>query len=287
MLKQRSAHRTFGGITSYWEHESSACNSPMRFSVFEPPTRKQLRPPVLYYLAGLTCTEETFMVKAGAQRFAAAYGIMLVTPDTSPRNTGIPNEDQDWDLGSGAGFYIDAQQKPWVQHYRMYSYVTSELPTLIASKWDIDPHRRGIFGHSMGGHGALVCALKKPEQYLSVSAFAPIAAPTQCPWGKKAFACYLGTDADVWKEWDASEIVGTTKANYDDILIDQGTKDEFLSEQLFPERFLESCRAANQSVTFRKHDGYDHGYNFISTFIADHMEFHGQRLVEAELPVLG
>lgn len=259
----------------------------MRFSVFEPPGRKQIRTPVLYYLSGLTCTEETFMVKAGAQRFAAAYGIMLVNPDTSPRNTGIPNEDQDWDLGSGAGFYIDAKQKPWAQNYRMYSYVTSELPTLIASKWDVDPFRRGIFGHSMGGHGALVCALKQPDQYLSVSAFAPIAAPTQCPWGKKAFTNYLGTDTELWKQWDASEIVGTTKATYDDILIDQGTEDEFLSAQLFPERFLESCRAANQSVTFRKHDGYDHGYNFISTFIADHMEFHAQRLVESELPTLG
>jgi S-formylglutathione hydrolase len=249
----------------------------MRFCVYLPPQAESEQVPVLYFLSGLTCTEENFMTKAGAQQVAAQYGLMLVAPDTSPRNTGIAGEDDDWDLGTGAGFYVDATVEPWSSHYRMYSYIVRELPPLIAEHFPVQFEKQGIFGHSMGGHGALVCALKNPQQYKSVSAFAPIAAPMRCPWGQKAFAHYLGSDKETWRAYDASELVLT--ANYHrPILIDQGTADPFLEQQLLPEVFQQACEKASQPLTLRFQDGYNHSYYFIATFVSDHIRYHAAAL---------
>ena len=206
-MKTVSEHACFGGTQRFLVHDSRECRTEMRFSVYEPPQARDGRVPVLYYLAGLTCTEETFMIKAGAQRLAAELGLMLVAPDTSPRSPRLPGDDASWDFGLGAGFYVDATEAPWSAHYRMYSYVTRELPELIVANFAADPARQGIFGHSMGGHGALVCALRNPGQYRSVSAFAPIAAPMQCPWGQKAFTGYLGPDESTWLDYDATVLV--------------------------------------------------------------------------------
>jgi len=250
----------------------------MRFAVYQPPQVTAKPVPVLYFLSGLTCTEENFMVKAGAQRFAAEYGLMLVAPDTSPRNTGIKGEDDDWDFGTGASFYVDATVEPWRSHYQMYSYVVHELPAVIAEHFSVTK-RQGIFGHSMGGHGALVCALRNPEQYQSVSALAPIAAPMRCSWGQKAFTHYLGPNPEDWYAYDASELV--LQANYDrSILIDQGTADPFLAEQLLPEAFEQACAKVGQSLTLRLQEGYNHSYFFISTFIEDHIRHHATALCE-------
>lgn len=217
------------------------------------------------------------MVKAGAQQFAGKHGVMLVVPDTSPRNTGIPGEDADWDFGTGAGFYVDATEAPWNTHYRMYSYVTDELPSLIAEHFPIQPDRQGIFGHSMGGHGALICALKNPDRYRSVSAFAPIAAPMRCPWGQKAFTNYLGEHKDTWSAYDASELVLTNRFN-GTILIDQGMADSFLENQLMPEVFEQACTQVGQPLTLRRHANYDHSYYFIATFMEDHIQHHARCL---------
>lgn len=232
---------------------------------------------MLYFLSGLTCTEENFMVKAGAQQFAAKAGLMLVAPDTSPRNSGISGEEDDWDFGTGAGFYVDATQEPWKRNYQMYSYVTQELPALLADHFPIQPDRQGITGHSMGGHGALICAFKNPDRYRSVSAFAPIVAPMQCLWGQKAFRNYLGEDPSSWKEYDASELIQTVQWQRP-ILIDQGTADNFLEKQLMPDRFQEACAKAGQSLTLRMQDGYDHSYYFIASFIEDHIRHHAAAL---------
>lgn len=278
MLTPTSEHRCFDGTQRFYAHESRECRTEMRFAVFVPPQARERAVPVLYYLAGLTCTEETFMIKAGAQRLAAELGIMLVAPDTSPRKVRFPGDDASWDFGLGAGFYVDATQAPWSQHYRMYSYVTRELPELVHSLGNTRADRQGIFGHSMGGHGALVCALRNRDRYRSVSAFAPIAAPSHCPWGVKAFTGYLGDDRSAWAEYDASALVA--RQRYDDtILIDQGTGDKFLAEQLLPERLVASCRASGTQLTLNYRDGYDHGYYFIATFIADHLKFHATRLL--------
>jgi S-formylglutathione hydrolase len=277
MLTPAATHRCFDGEQRFYAHESGECRTEMRFSVFIPPQARERSVPVLYYLAGLTCTEETFMIKAGAQRVAAELGLMLVAPDTSPRKVRIPGDDASWDFGLGAGFYVDATQAPWSQHYRMYSYVTRELPELVRALGQARADRQGIFGHSMGGHGALVCALRNQEQYRSVSAFAPIAAPSQCPWGVKAFTGYLGADRATWGEYDASELVARSRYQ-DTILIDQGTDDKFLKEQLYPEVFAASCHASNTKLQLNFRDGYDHGYYFISTFVADHLRFHAARL---------
>jgi S-formylglutathione hydrolase len=228
----------------------------------------------------LTCTDENFMVKAGAQRFAAQHGLILVAPDTSPRQTGIPGEDDDWDFGTGAGFYVDATEQPWQNHYRMYSYVVDELPALIAQQFPVLPDRQGIFGHSMGGHGALVCALRNPHRYRSVSAFAPIVAPMQCPWGQKVLTNYLGSDQTQWRQYDASELVKTTQLSHP-ILIDQGTDDSFLAIQLLPHIFEQACHDAGQVLTLRMQPGYDHSYYFIATFIEDHMRHHAHALIDA------
>jgi S-formylglutathione hydrolase len=279
MLDIISEHGCFGGVQAFYQHDSAEIGLPMRFSVFHPPQEKRQTVPVLFYLAGLTCTEETFMIKAGAQRFAAQHGTMLVAPDTSPRNTGIEGVDKDWDFGSGAGFYLDASQPPWNRHFRMESYLVHELRDLICNQFNADEERVGIFGHSMGGHGALVLALRHPEQFHSVSAFAPIASPTRCPWGQKAFTHYLGDDKSAWNAYDASELMKQRNAPFPDgILVDQGLGDKFLDEQLLPDEFERACKQANQPLTLRRQSGYDHGYYFISTFIEDHINFH-QRIL--------
>lgn len=278
-LKTSAENRCFGGVVSFHEHHSEACDATMRFAVYAPPQASEGPVPVLYYLAGLTSTEANFMEKAGAQRLASELGLMLVAPDTSPRGLDLPQEHDDYDLGSGAGFYIDAVAEPWAAHYKMYSYVTQELPALVESSFPALPDVRGIFGHSMGGHGALTIALKNPGRYRSVSAFAPISAPTRAPWGKKIFANYLGPDEEAWREHDASEIV--RKSPFPDgrtILVDQGTGDQFLDEQLYPGVLEEACSEAGQPLTIRRHEGYDHGYYFISTFVDDHLRHHAATL---------
>lgn len=271
-------HLCFEGKVAYYSHKSDTCDSQMNFAVYIPPQAKSQPVPILYYLSGLTCTEDNFTVKAGAQKFAAQYGIMLVAPDTSPRNTGIAGEDDNWDLGSGAGFYVDSLVAPWQKHYQMYSYVAQELPQLIAANFPVLPQKQGIMGHSMGGHGALICALKNPEQYLSVSAFAPICAPMSCPWGEKAFTAYLGTDKQKWRDYDASELVQKSQLNQT-ILIDQGTADPFYQQkQLLPEIFESACQKAGQSLNLRWQQGYDHSYFTIASLIEDHIRHHVDRL---------
>ena len=275
-LNTLGEHASFGGTVSFHEHHSSACDAEMRFSAYVPPQAAEGPVPVLYYLAGLTATEETFMIKGGPQRLASAYGLILVAPDTSPRGLGLPGEDDDWDFGSGAGFYLDATVEPWSRHYRMGTYVTSELPAVVAEHFPASD-ARGIFGHSMGGHGALTLALKNPDLYASVSAFAPVSAPTRAPWGHKAFSGYLGRDEKLWREHDASELV--RRLPFPDgrnILVDQGTADEFLEEQLYPDILEDACRQAGQPLTLRWREGYDHNYYFISTFMEDHVRHHAE-----------
>jgi S-formylglutathione hydrolase len=275
--KLLNRYACFGGTVEFYSHPSAACDGEMRFALYQPPQARLGPVPILYFLSGLTCTEENFIVKAGAQQFAAQYGLMLVAPDTSPRGAGIPGEDDDWDFGTGAGFYVDATQDPWRSHYNMYRYVTDELPTLIANHFPVDSRRQGIMGHSMGGHGALVCALRNPDRYRSVSAFAPIVAPMHCPWGQKAFSQYLGPDKEAWKAYDASELVLTGKSDRL-ILIDQGMADSFLETQLMPERFEQACAQVGQPLLLRRQEGYDHSYYFISTFIGDHIRHHATYL---------
>ena len=272
-LEVLSEHRCFGGVQGFYRHASAECGSPMRFSVYRPPAAEHGPVPVLYYLAGLTCTEETFMIKAGAQRVAAELGLMLVAPDTSPRVPRLPGDDADWDFGLGAGFYVDATREPWSRHYRMYSYVTRELPGIVAASFPVRAATQGIFGHSMGGHGALVCALRNPGQYRSVSALAPICAPSNCPWGVKAFSGYLGDDRSAWADYDASVLVARGRFP-GRILVDQGLSDKFLGEQLKPEALESAARTVGQDLELRRHDGYDHGYYFIASFVADHLRHH-------------
>jgi len=279
MLELISQHQCFGGQQRFYRHASTVIGLPMRFSVFLPTHADPGPVPVLFYLAGLTCTEETFMIKAGAQRFAQRHGIMLVAPDTSPRGAGIAGEAESWDFGVGAGFYLDATQAPWNRHYKMYSYIVDELFGLVTSQLPGDPGRAGIFGHSMGGHGALVLALRNPGKFRSVSAFAPIAHPMDCPWGHKAFGNYLGEDRETWKQYDATELMRASRQPFPHgILIDQGLADQFLDTQLRPEAFEAACRDAGQPLELRRHPGYDHGYYFISTFIEDHLGFHAKAL---------
>ncbi|MBD2313574.1 S-formylglutathione hydrolase [Desertifilum sp. FACHB-1129] len=279
-LELISQSTCFNGTVAFYSHHSDSCNGKMRFAVFIPPQALTQPVPILYFLSGLTCTEENFTVKAGAQRYAAEHGLMLVAPDTSPRDAAIPEEEESWDLGTGAGFYVDATQAPWSSHYRMYSYVVEELPEIITANFLVNPEKQGIFGHSMGGHGALICALRNPQKYLSVSAFAPIAAPISCPWGRKAFESYLGTDIETWRPYDASELV--LSANYGrPILIDQGTDDNFLKQQqLLPDVFERACQQVGQPLTLRYQEGYDHSYYFISTFMGDHIRHHAHALCE-------
>jgi len=280
-LEAIAEHRCFGGTVGYYRHRSIVNDCEMRFAAFTPPAARRGPVPVLTWLSGLTCNEETFMVKAGAQRVAAELGLMLVAPDTSPRGDGVPDaEDAAWDLGLGAGFYLDATEPPWARHYRMHSYVVTELPGIIAEAFPADPGRQGIFGHSMGGHGALVLGLRYPETWVSVSAFAPIAAPSRCPWGRKAFTAYLGADQRAWADWDATELVRRSSdlRGRARILVDQGLDDQFLEAQLYPEAFEAACAAAGQALELRRHAGYDHGYFFISSLIEDHLRHHAVQL---------
>jgi S-formylglutathione hydrolase len=272
-----SEHRAFGGVVGFYRHAAAETRCAMRFAVFTPPQAAAGRPvPVLYYLAGLTCSEETFMIKAGAQRIAAELGLMLVAPDTSPRGVSLPGDSDAWDFGVGAGFYVDATEAPWSAHYRMYSYVSRELPEVIAAHFPADANRQGIFGHSMGGHGALTIALRNPGRYRSLSAFAPIAAPMRCPWGEKAFTNYLGGNREKWQDYDATELVTrlTDASERPPILIDQGLADQFLETQLHPHLFEAACERVGYPLTLRRHAGYDHGYYFIASFIEDHLRHH-------------
>lgn len=278
-LVVRSEQRCHGGTIGFYSHASTSTGTEMRFAVYLPPGAETGRLPVLYYLAGLTCTEETFMIKAGALPLAAAAGIILVAPDTSPRGVELPGDREHWDFGIGAGFYVDATESPWAQHYRMYSYVVDELPAIIEARFPAGP-RRGIFGHSMGGHGALVVALRNPARYHSVSAFAPIANPMAVPWGQKAFSRYLGPDQARWEAYDASALLRRAPGDRD-ILVDQGLTDQFLERELHPEALEAAARASGSRVTVRRHPGYDHSYWFIQTFIADHIAWHRERLHDA------
>jgi S-formylglutathione hydrolase len=275
-ITTRSEQRCFGGTMGFYAHASWATGTEMRFAVYVPPHGAGDRLPALYFLAGLTCTEETFMIKAGAQRFAAAHGLILVTMDTSPRSPELPGDRTSWDFGVGAGFYVDATESPWALHYRMYSYVVEELPAVIEAHFPTND-RRGIFGHSMGGHGALVIALRNHERYHSVSAFAPICSPTSVPWGEKAFGNYLGTDRSAWEHYDASLLM--VRAPFPgDILVDVGLDDPFLETQLHPQSLEAAAKAAGQSLTLRRHPGYDHSYWCIQSFVDDHLGWHTARL---------
>ncbi|WP_323135327.1 S-formylglutathione hydrolase [Dyella silvatica] len=276
VIETLSEHRCHGGVQGFYRHASAYCGS-MRFAVYQPPQAARGPCPVLYFLAGLTCTEETATVKAGAQRLAAELGLVLVMPDTSPRQTGIDGATGDWEFGEGAGFYLDATQAPWSARFQMHSYIALELPALIAANFPVDIARSGIFGHSMGGHGALTMALKHPQRYRSVSAFAPIVAPSQVPWGRKAFPRYLGEDERSWAAYDACELV-RQQTLPGTILIDQGEADHFLEAQLKPELFDQACAEAGQALLLRRHAGYDHGYYFIASFIDDHLRHHAKAL---------
>lgn len=279
-LRTLSEHRCFGGVQRFHEHDSREVGLPMRFSTFLPPQAAHGPVPALLYLAGLTCNEETFMAKAGAQRVAAELGIALVAPDTSPRGANLPGEADSWDFGVAAGFYLDATQAPWSRHWRMESWLVRELLPLLFAELPLDERRAGIFGHSMGGHGALTLALRHPGVFRSVSAFAPISAPTECLWGHKAFAGYLGDDRTTWLPHDASALMRTRKTPPypDGILVDQGLADKFLEAQLLPARFEAACAQVGQPLTLRRHAGYDHGYYFIASFMADHLAHHHRLL---------
>ncbi|MFP8174941.1 S-formylglutathione hydrolase [Escherichia coli] len=278
-MEMLEEHRCFEGWQQRWRHDSSTLNCPMTFSIFLPPPRDHTPPPVLYWLSGLTCNDENFTTKAGAQRVAAELGIVLVMPDTSPRGEQVANDDG-YDLGQGAGFYLNATQKPWATHYRMYDYLRDELPTLIQSQFNVSD-RCAISGHSMGGHGALIMALKNPGKYTSVSAFAPIVNPCGVPWGIKAFSTYLGEDKNDWMEWDSCALMYASNAQ-DAIptLIDQGDNDQFLADQLQPAVLAEAARQKAWPMTLRIQPGYDHSYYFIASFIEDHLRFHAQYLQE-------
>jgi S-formylglutathione hydrolase len=280
-LELISEHACFGGVQHFYQHMSSEIGLPMRFGLFlPPPALAGKETPLLTFLAGLTCTEETFAMKAGAQRTAAELGLALLMPDTSPRNTGVDSEDHHWDFGVGAGFYLDATQAPWSGHWCMESYLLKELLPAVVAEFKLAHDRQGLFGHSMGGHGALTLALRHPGVFVSVSAFAPICAPTQCPWGHKAFTGYLGQDESTWVEHDASLLMAAQKAAPypGGILIDQGLADKFLAEQLHPESFEAACAKAGQPLTLRHHAGYDHGYYFIASFVDDHLRHHAASL---------
>ncbi len=272
-----SSTKVSGGWLKRYRHESLSVKGDMVFAIFLPPQAESTKVPVLYWLSGLTCTDENFSQKAGAFNKAAELGLAIVMPDTSPRGTDYPGEHESYDFGSGAGFYLNATVEPYGHTYNMYDYVVQELPTLVEEHFPISD-KRSISGHSMGGHGALICALKNPGRYQSVSAFAPITNPTQCPWGEKAFTGYLGENRETWKAWDACELIATAEERLP-LLVDQGEADGFLEEQLKPEALEQACAKAGHELTLRRQSGYDHSYYFISSFIADHLEHHGAALI--------
>lgn len=268
----------FFGVQGVYRHQARETDCAMRFAVFMPPAAKRGRVPALYWLSGLTCTEENFIVKAGAQRMASELGMALIVPDTSPRGVTLPGDRDAYDLGIGAGFYLDATQAPWSAHYRMRSYVSTELPALVTAQFAIDPARVGIFGHSMGGHGALTLGMRYPERFRTISAFAPIASTTRCPWGVKALTAYLGNDPALWRDDDATAMISDQGWRGPAILVDQGTADPFLASQLRPDLLEAACRAAGVPLELRLQDGYDHSYYFIATFIEDHLRYHASML---------
>jgi len=274
-MERVEQHACFGGPQEVWAHRSAVLGCDMKFAVYVPPQARERRLPVLYWLSGLTCNEQNFIVKAGAQRYAAEHGVILVAPDTSPRGDDVPDDDA-YDLGQGAGFYLNATQAPWSRHFRMYDYVTDELPKLIEAHFPAND-RRSLSGHSMGGHGALVIALRNPGRYRSVSAFSPIAAPSQVPWGRKAFAAYLGEDRQAWRQWDATALIAQATERLP-LLIDQGDADEFLMQQLWPELLRAACEAVGHPIELRMQPGYDHSYYFIASFIGEHIAYHAAAL---------
>ena len=281
LMREIAANKCFSGMQYRLQHHSTVLQCDMVLSLYLPPAALAGEcVPVLYWVSGLTCNDQNFVTKAGAQRYAAAHNVAIVAPDTSPRGDGIAN-DAAYDLGQGAGFYLNATKAPWAPNFRMYDYVVDELPELLEKKFNLDSSRRGIFGHSMGGHGALTIALKNPDRYRSVSAFAPICAPMQCPWGEKAFSAYLGADRNTWAQYDSSVLLAQKKLPYP-VLIDQGDADEFLQSQLMPERLREAAQQSGQQLTLRYQAGYDHSYFFIATFIEDHIRFHAEQLRRAD-----
>jgi S-formylglutathione hydrolase len=276
-MQQTEQIKDNGGWLKRFVHSSSSCHCDMTFSVFLPAQAESEKVPVLYYLSGLTCTDDNVRTKGGAQRYAAEHGLALVMPDTSPRGDDVPDASDRYDLGKGAGFYVNATRQPWSKHYHMYSYVTEELPALIAENLPVDATRESITGHSMGGHGALISALKQPGRYRSVSAFAPIGNPVNCAWGHGCFGSYLGDDQAQWKDWDATELISGGAA-CPPMLVDQGSDDSFLTEQLNTDKLTDACNKAGLDATIRMQEGYDHSYHFISTFIGEHIAFHARHL---------
>jgi len=273
-----SENKSFGGRQLRYTHPSDACNCEMTFAIFLPPQAETGRVPILYWLSGLTCTDENFVTKAGAQQYGAEYGIAIVAPDTSPRGEGVPDDpDGAYDFGLGAGFYVNATQAPWSEHYHMFDYVVQELPQLVDANFPVDPEAQSIFGHSMGGHGALTVALKNPGRFRSVSAFAPIVAPMRVPWGEKALSGYLGADREAWKNYDACELIAGAEERLP-LLVDQGGADQFLEEQLKPELLEAACKAHGHPLELRMQPGYDHSYFFMASFMKDHFAHHAAAL---------
>ncbi|NBT59488.1 S-formylglutathione hydrolase [bacterium] len=281
-MKSLSKTKCFEGTLEFFEHASQTTSTPMRFAVFLPPQSKVEKVPGLFWLSGLTCTEENFMQKSGAQRVASQLGTALIAPDTSPRGAGIAGESESWDFGLGAGFYLNATQAPWSKNYRMYDYILKEFKDLVLKNFPIHPDRLAISGHSMGGHGALVLGLRNPEVFKSISAFSPIVAPSECPWGQKAFKNYLGEDKATWKNYDACQLLRATGFK-GEILVDQGTEDKFLNDQLMPEKLQAVARELEFPLKLRMQEGYDHSYYFVSSFIEDHLKFHQRTL--SSLPI--
>ncbi|MCU7874656.1 MAG: S-formylglutathione hydrolase [Candidatus Thiodiazotropha sp. (ex Lucinoma borealis)] len=276
-MKQIESIKEFGGWLNRYQHSSESCQCTMTFSVYLPPKAETERVPVVYWLSGLTCTDDNVRTKAGAQRYASELGIALVMPDTSPRGDDVADEPERYDLGKGAGFYINASQAPWAPHYRMYDYVTKELPALIEASLPVIAGLKSITGHSMGGHGALICALKEEGAYRSVSAFSPICHPSICGWGEGCFTAYLGEEKGDWKAYDATELIKAGAAEIP-LLIDQGTNDEFLAEQLYPKELQAACEEQSFPLTLRMQEGYDHSYHFIASFIGEHLSYHAEAL---------
>jgi S-formylglutathione hydrolase len=275
-MKSLKSHKTFNGTTQFWEHDSVETGSKMKFSTFVPEGKTH---GAILFLAGLTCTEENFIVKAGAQKFLSEAGLMVICPDTSPRGFQLPQEHDSWDFGSGASFYVDATIEGYRDHYKMDSYITNEIHSILQKQFGIPSNKISISGHSMGGHGALVLGLRNPEKFQSISAFSPITHPTVCPWGEKAFTGYLGGNLEDWKKYDATELIKNGKRHANTIYVDQGSSDEFLEKQLLPAHLENACKEANQPLQLNYREGYDHSYYFISTFIADHINFHKKTLL--------
>lgn len=277
-LKKLAENRCFWGLQQRFAHHSQVLGCEMNFSVYLPPQVGERKVPILYWLSGLTCSDENFVIKAGAQRYAAEHGIAIVAPDTSPRGEGVPDDpDGAWDFGLGAGFYVNATEQPWADNYRMFDYIVEELPALVEGNFDVDHRNKSIFGHSMGGHGALTIALKNPENYRSVSAFSPIVSPSTVPWGQKAFSNYLGDDKALWAEHDSCALIARGGKQIP-LMVDQGLDDEFLEQQLQTSLLEQACAAADYHATIRYQPGYDHSYYFIASFIGSHIAFHAQAL---------